>query len=388
VVPRQAWAALAVATAATFLTVLDVTAVNVAFPSIERDLDASSRSLSWIVSGYSVTLASLFLLAGRVADRVGRRQTFIGGLLVFLLGSFLVGVAPGVELLIAARVVQATGGSFLLISGLSLVLPAFPVARRSSAIGVIGIFGALGGAVGPTVGALLVDLWSWRLIFLINPPIGLIVLALGARFLPDPPGEDPEGRIDAIGVPVGVAGVALFLLGIIQSESWGFSDARVVALLIGGLALIPVAVYRSSHHPRPLLDLDLFKIRSFSVATTSFFLFACGFIPSLLLQSLVLQTLWDMPVSRAGLALTPWPAAAAVFSYPAGRLGDRFGHRWVCTIGALLIAGAHLYLALRLGSDQEYWAVFFPSAVVAGLGSGLTVINFQAAALSDVAPAS
>lgn len=374
------------ATVATFLTVLDVSAIYVGFPSIERDLGASPQTLSWIVSGYSITLASLFLLAGRIADRIGRRQTFMGGLSGFLIGSFLAGVAPDVELLIVARVIQASGGSFLMISGLSLVIPAFPLARRSGVIGIMGIAGAVGGMVGPILGAFLVDLWSWRLIFLVNPPIGIALLVLGSRYLPNPPGEGSRKRLDAIGVPVGVGGVALFMFGTVQSESWGLLDSRVVALLIAGLALIPVAVHRSARHPHPLLELDLFRIRSLSVGAASFFFFACGFIPSLLLHSLVLQSLWGTSVTEAGLALSPWPILAATFSYPAGWLGDRVGHRWVIAGGTVLLAAAQLNLLIRLGSDERYWSVLFPTMVLGGIGAGLTVINFQAASLSDLEP--
>jgi EmrB/QacA subfamily drug resistance transporter len=385
-VTRSAWIALGVITVAVFLTVLDISVVYVAFPSIERDLEASAQTLSWIVSGYSITLASLFLLAGRIADRVGRRQTFVGGLAGFLLGSFLAGVAPSVGFLIAARVIQASGGSFLMISGLSLVLPAFPLSRRSSVIGIVGIAGAIGGMVGPILGAVLVDLWSWRLIFLINPPIGILLLVVGGRYLPNPPGAGSRERLDAVGVPIGVSGVALLMLGTVQTEAWGLGDPRVVSLLIAGLALIPVAVLRSARHPYPLLELDLFRVRSLSVGAAGFFCFACGFIPSLLLHSLILQSLWGTSVATAGLALSPWPVLAALTSYPAGWLGDRIGHRWVCATGTLLLAIAQLYILIRLESDEAYWSVLFPALILGGVGSGLTVINFQAASLSDLVP--
>ncbi|MFT5202514.1 MAG: MFS family permease, partial [Candidatus Aldehydirespiratoraceae bacterium] len=169
-VSREAWIALGVATAAAFLVVIDVSVVNVALPSITDDFGVDGAELSWIISGYNITLASLMLLAGRLADRRGRRRIFITGVVGFLIGSALCGLAPNAQFLIGARVIQAVGGALLTPASLAMVLPAFPLAKRGTAIGVWGAMGALGAAFGPSVGAFLIEAWDWRLIFLINIP--------------------------------------------------------------------------------------------------------------------------------------------------------------------------------------------------------------------------
>lgn len=385
-VPREAWLALAVATAAAFLVVIDVSVVNVALPSIAADLNASTTDLSWVVSGYNIALASLVLLAGRLADRLGRRRMFMIGVIGFIGGSALCGLAPGIGFLIAARVVQAVGGAILIPASLAMVLPAFPLARRGMAIGVWGAMGALGAAFGPSVGALLIEASSWRLIFLINIPIGLAVVVAATRYVTESKGEAVADRLDVIGVPVGVVGVALAMWGIVRSETVGWTDATVVAPVLVGLALVPVVVVRSARHPAPLLDLSLFRERSFSAAVGAFWVYSLAFTAGFLLNSFLLQRLWGMSVLATGFALTPGPIVGAVSSAPLGGLADRIGHRWVVAAGAALVGLSYLWLLLLLDADEAFWTVFFPANVAAGLGIGATIAGMQSAAMSEVAP--
>lgn len=335
-VSREAWLALAVATSAAFLVVIDVSVVNVALPSIAEDFTATTTELSWVVSGYNIALASLVLLAGRLADRRGRRKIFILGVIGFLAGSALCGLAPGAGSLIAARIVQAIGGAMLTPASLAMVLPQFPLAKRGVAIGVWGAMGALGAAFGPSVGAFLIEASSWRLIFLINVPIGILVVIAATRLVPESRDETATGPLDLVGVPIGVAGVALVMWGIVRSESAGITDASVLGLIVIGLALIPVVVWRSARHPAPLLDLSLFRSRSFSVATAAFWVYSLGFTAGFLLNSFMLQRLWGMSVLETGFALTPGPIVGAISSAPLGSVSDRIGHRWVVAAGALL----------------------------------------------------
>lgn len=385
-VPREAWLTLGVATLAAFLAVLDVSVVNVAFPSIAEDLDAGRGELSWVVSGYNITIASLLLLAGRLADRNGRRRVFMIGLGVFLVGSALSGLAPNPEMLIAARVVQATGGALLTPASLAMALPAFPLARRSIAIGIWGAMGALGAAFGPSVGALLIDLVNWRMIFLINVPLGLIVLMLTPRYAPESRDESATGGFDLVGVPLGVAGVFLMMLGIVQSEDHGWSDPTVLGLIIGGLALVPVVVARSARHPAPLLDLSLFRIRTFSVAIGAVWVYSLGFTAGFLVNSILLQQFWGMSVLQAGFGLTPGPLTATITSVVTGNLADRIGHRWLVGIGSLVAAASYVILLVAAGDEQQYLRLFLPHSLVLGVGVGATIAGFQSAALGEVAP--
>ena len=385
-VPRDAWLALSVATAASFLVVLDVSAVNIALPSIAEKLDSTRSELPWVVSAYNISLASLLLLAGRVADRRGRRATFTAGLGLFLAGSLLCGLATSMQWLIAARVIQAAGGAFVTPASLAMVLPRFPLARRGVAIGLWGAMGALGAAFGPSVGALLVDAWDWRLIFLVNVPFGIALMAMAPRLVGESKDDGASGSLDLIGVPVGVVGVALVMFGIVRTEEQGWTDGTVLGLILLGLSLIPVVVWRSARHPGPLIDLSLFRIRSFSVATAAFWVYSLAFTAGFLLNSFMMQRLWGMSVLATGFGLSPGPMIASIASARLGGLADRIGHRWVVSIGSVLAAGGYAWMRFTFGEEQQYVLVYLVAVVPLSVGIGATIAGFQSAALAEVAP--
>ncbi len=385
-VERRSWLALGAATAAAFMVVVDVSIVNVAFPSIQKSLGASNAALSWIVSGYSITVGSFLLLSGRLADRQGRRKMFNLGLAIFAVGSLFSGVAPDVEVLIAARVVQAMGGSLIMPSSLAMVLPEFPVSRRSAAIGMWGAMGALGAAFGPSIGALLIEGLGWRWIFYVNLPIAALVFMASTRLVRESRDEDSEGRLDVVGVPMGTLALALVMVAIVQGEGWGYGDPRIVVFAVVGVVLLPFVVWRSRSHPNPLLDLSLFSYRSFSSATASFGLYALGFVPGFLMSSLLLQDLWGLTVLEAGLGLTPGPIMASALSVPIGRMADRWGHRWLLTSGVALCGLSYLWLLLLAGESSAYFAVFLPSSIALGTGVGLSIATFVSAAMCDIPP--
>lgn len=385
-VSREAWLALGVATAAAFLVVLDVSVVNVALPSIATDLETTSSELPWVVSGYNISLASLLLLAGRIADRRGRRATFTAGLYLFLAGSALCGLANTPQFLIGARMIQAAGGAFLTPASLAMVLPRFPLARRGVAIGIWGAMGALGAAFGPSVGALLIDAWSWRLIFLINVPLGLVVAFMARRLVEESRDETATGPLDLVGVPVGVIGVGLVMFGIVRTEEQGWGDATVITLVLVGLALIPFVVWRSAHHRGPLIDLSLFEIRSFSVATAAIWVYSLAFTAGFLLNSFLFQRLWGMSVLATGFGLTPGPIVASVASVRLGGLADRIGHRWLIATGALLTAASYGWILATFSPQQEYVLVYLVPVIPMGIGLGSTIAGLQSAAMAEVEP--
>lgn len=385
-VERRSWLALGAATAAAFMVVVDVSIVNVAFPSIQKSLGASNAALSWIVSGYSITVGSFLLLSGRLADRQGRRKMFNLGLAIFAVGSLFSGVAPEVEVLIAARVVQAMGGSLIMPSSLAMVLPEFPVSRRSAAIGMWGAMGALGAAFGPSIGALLIEGLGWRWIFYVNLPIAALVFMASTRLVRESRDEDSEGRLDVVGVPMGTLALALVMVAIVQGEGWGYGDPRIVVFAVVGVVLLPFVVWRSRSRPNPLLDLSLFSYRSFSSATASFGLYALGFVPGFLMSSLLLQDLWGLTVLEAGLGLTPGPIMASALSVPIGRMADQWGHRWLLTSGVALCGLSYLWLLLLAGESSAYFAVFLPSSIALGTGVGLSIATFVSAAMCDIPP--
>lgn len=383
-ITRQAWLALGVTTLVTFLVVIDISAVNVAFPSIEQDLGTDRATLSWIISGYNIAVGALLLASGRLADSVGRKKVFLPGVGLFMVGSLLCGLAPSVEFLIVARLVQGLGGAVVAASSFAVMLPEFPPARRSTAIGLAGATGALGAVVGPALGSVLIDAFDWRAIFLINVPISLLVLLVGPRFLRESRDPDATGRIDLLGVLVGTVSVALVMFGIVQSEQWGLDDPRVWALTILGLALLPVLVRRSRHHPEPLLDLDLFAYRSFASTSVGVMFYGFAFTSGALVNSIVLQDLWQQDLAVVGLAFVPGPLLAAVVSPLTGSVADRVGHRWVLALGCLLCAIGYGSLVLVLTEDPTVWTRFVPLSLVSGFGIGLTVATWSSAGLADI----
>lgn len=387
VITRQAWLALGVSTLVTFLVVIDISAVNVAFPSIEDDLETDRVTLSWIISGYNIAVGALLLAAGRVADSIGRKKVFIPGVALFMVASAMCGIADSVGFLIFARIVQGIGGAVVAASSLAVMLPEFPAARRSTAIGLAGATGALGAVVGPALGSVLIEAFSWRAIFLINVPISLIVLTISPKFLNESKDPNATGKIDVLGVVIGTLAVGLMMFGIIQSEQWGLGDFRIWAFFILGLVLFPVLIKRSRTHPEPLLDMDLFAFRSFSSASAGVAFYGLAFTSGALVNSIVLQDFWQQDLTTVGLAFVPSPLLAAIVSPLTGSLADRIGHRWVLGVGCLACAVGYAALVLFIGEEPAVWSVFVPLSLISGVGIGLTVATWSSAGLADIPPA-
>ncbi|MEM7093276.1 MAG: MFS transporter [Actinomycetota bacterium] len=383
-IPRRAWLALLVSTIVVFLVVVDISAVNVAFPSIREDFEVSASQLSWIISAYNIVVGALLMVSGRLADSIGRRRVYLPGVAIFGLGSMLCALAPSAGWLIAARVVQAVGGSITLAGGFAVMLPEFPPTRRATAIGIAGATGGLGAVVGPVVGSLLIDIASWRGIFWMNVPLCALVLFIGPRFLSESKDPDATGRIDPIGVPIGTAAVALMMFAIVQSESWGIADARVIALFLVGLALIPILIRRCRVHPEPLIQLNLFEYRSFRSTNLGVTFYGLAFTSGFLTNSLFLQDVWDLPIRDVGLALAPSPILSAIVSPITGRWADRIGHRWLLGAGSISLALSYVLYLVVLDDTVRLWTGYVPLSLFGGLGVGLTVATWSSAGVSDI----
>lgn len=379
--------AVGVTTLVFFLVVIDVTAVNVAFPSIRDDFGVSESTLGWIISGYNVTVAALLLVAGRYADSIGRKRLFIPGVAVFALGSTLCALAPNAATLIAARLVQGVGGAIIAPTALAVVLPAFPPNRRSSVIGITGATGALGAVVGPALGAFLTDSFSWRAIFWVNVPISLVVMAVAPRLLQESKNPNATGKVDLLGVPIGAAAVGLVMFSIVRAESAGPTDGLVVTALAVGLVLVPLMIRRSARHPEPLVELDLFRRRSFASTNAAVAFYSMAFTSGFLANSLLLQELWGASLRTTGLALVPAPLLAAFVSPVAGRWADHIGHRWILAVGTVLCAGGFIGYLVALDEQATPWSRYVPISLISGFGIGATIATWASAGLSDVPPA-
>jgi EmrB/QacA subfamily drug resistance transporter len=382
---QRKWIVTLIVCAGVFMSSLDLFIVNIAFPSIASDYTGSSlASLSWIVSGYSIVFAALLVPAGRWADAFGRKRAFMLGLAVFVIASAACAVAPSVPALIAARLVQAAGGAMMLPTSLGLILPEFEPAERHSAIGVWAATGGIAAAAGPPLGGLLVQA-DWRLVFLVNVPVGLAALIAARRILTERRERDALAP-DLLGAAGFTVAIGALVLAIVKGEAWGWTSAAVVGLLLLAVALLIGIWRRGEHHPSPLIDPDMLRVRIFRVAVVASIVFFAGFAAMLLNGVLFLTTVWHESVLTTGMMLFPGPFMAAAFSVPSARLGARVGYRIPGVAGAMLFATASIWWITQIHGAPAYASEYLPGIVMSGSGVGLVIPTLTGAGASSLAP--
>lgn len=382
---RRRWLVLAVCSVAVFMSFLDVTIVNIAFPSLRAHFaDAPLPVLSWVINGYGITFAALLVPAGRLADRWGRRRVFLAGVAVFVAASVACGLAPTPGFLIAARVVQAMGAAAVVPASTALLLPEFPLTQRATAMAIWGASGAVAAAAGPSLGGVLVDWMDWRLVFFVNLPIGLAALVAARRLLRESRDGAADRGVDLAGAALLATGVAALALGIVEGPDRGWTSPGVLAGFAVGAVLLGSLVLRCLRHPAPIVEPALFRVRSFAVANAGTLVFAVGFHALLLGNVLFLTGVWQYSVAEAGLALTPGPLVAAVASPVGGRLADRFGQRATALPGGLAFAAGTAFLATAATPVPAYAQTFLPGVLLTGLGVGLSISSFGSAAVAEL----
>jgi EmrB/QacA subfamily drug resistance transporter len=382
---RRAWIVLLLACLAGFAGGLDLSVVFVAFPEIEDAFpDASTALLSWVLTIYGIVIAALMVPGGRLADLRGRRKLFLVGVAIFGLGGLLSGAAPSPGFLIAARAFQACGGALMTPSAMALVLREFPEERRAMAIGAWGAVGGVAAASGPSIGSFVVGLGGWRWGFWLSVPLAAIVFVAGRLVLVESVDPDVEGLTDLLGSALVAVGVGSLALGLVEGPSWGWTSPAVLTAFAVAIAAGTIVVRRSTRHPAPVIDPDLFRRPLFLRANVVALLFGAAFFAMFFGLVRFLNEGWDYSTGQAGLLVTPGPAAAAVFSYVGGTLAGRFGHRAVMVPGALVFAAGAAWLAVGIGEEPEIWSVWIPGVVVMGVGIGLVFANFQSAAVHGV----
>lgn len=387
--PRRVTAIVLVLSLAVFMSSLDLFIVNLAFPYIGREYVGTSLStLSWVLNGYTIVFAAVLVPAGRWADRVGRLRMFMAGLVAFSLGSLLCGLAPGVAALIAARVVQAIGAGLMVPASLSLLLASVPTEVRAKAIGTWSALGALGAALGPVIGGSLVQ-FSWRWVFWINLPVGVIAIALAARIVPESKDERVQGRPDLLGAALLAAAVGLFALALVEAPDWGWGSPGFIVLLWASLASGVGLVLRSQRHHAPVLELGLLRSRSFSGAFAASILYYAGFGAWLLSLVEFLTGVWHYSAVRAGLAIAPGPLMVLPFArIVAPRLAARLGGPGrVAMIGCILNLGAQVYWFTHIGADSQYLTNLLPAQLIGGAGVGLAIPSLLGAGTTSLPPA-
>jgi EmrB/QacA subfamily drug resistance transporter len=376
-------ATVLIACAGAFLAFLDTTIVNIAFPDISRSFEGAGRdALSWVLDGYFVVIAALLVPAGGLADRYGHKRIFLIGIAGFTTASLLCAVAPTLETLIAARVLQGVGAALVAPASLAIVLDSFPPERRAAGVGLWGAAAAAAAATGPTLGGALVELSDWRLVFLVNLPLGAAIVWFGIRELAERPPRDSR-LPDLPGAAMLAASLALLTLGIIEGNDWGWAAPATLACFAGAAALLAGVVLRSTRHPRPIVEPALFADRAFRIGNLGTLLFSAAFFSIVLGNVLFLTSIWGYTVLEAGLATLPGPAWTTIVSGPAGKLADRFGHRAVVVPGAIVFAAGVMVLR-SAGPEPDWLGTWLPGATLTGIGIGLAFPTLGAAAVRDI----
>jgi EmrB/QacA subfamily drug resistance transporter len=388
--PRR-WKALAVCLVGGFMVLLDVSIVNVALPSIRDALQASESELQWVVSGYALTFGLLLVPAGRIGDVRGRRTMFVVALGLFTLASLACGLAPGSLFLVIARLVQGLAGGMLTPQISALIQQMFSGRERGTAFGAFGTVVGISTAVGPLLGGALIAMFGadegWRWVFFINLPIGLAAIPLAWRLLPPDRAERRRHDYDPIGVVLLGAGIVLLLLPLVQEQQW--KGAGKWLLIPAAALLLAVFVAWEIRYSRrgkePLVELALFRLRSYSFGISLITLFFAGFTPLFFVFTLYLQIGLGYSALEAGLSITPFAVGSAVAAAIGGRIVHRLGRRLV-VIGLVLVTvgfvGTTVAVHLAAGHGTG-WATLAP-LLVGGLGAGLVISPNQALTLSEV----
>jgi EmrB/QacA subfamily drug resistance transporter len=380
--PQARWVLLATVLGSG-IAFLDATVVNVALPTIGRDLDASVAGLQWIVNGYTLTLASLILVGGSLSDRFGRRRVFLVGIVWFAAASLFCGMAPTDEALVAARALQGIGGALLTPGSLAIIQASFAPADRARAVGAWSGLSGIAAAIGPFVGGWLVGVGSWRLIFLINVPLAVATVAVALRYVPET--RDPmSGRgIDAAGAALTALGLAGLSWALIEAGERGASKAALIAGAIGLAALAGfLAVERRARHP--MLPLAIWRSRQFTAANLVTFIVYASLGVTFFLLIVDLQQVLGYSPMQSGLATLPVTALMLGLSARAGLLAERIGPRLPMTAGPLGLA-AGLVLLSRVQEGTTYLGTVLPGVIVFGLGLTLTVAPLTATVLAAAA---
>lgn len=372
-------AILAVLAAVAFMAQLDLFIVNIAIPSMANSFSGASLSgLSWVLNAYAIVFAALLVPAGRLADHYGRRRFLLAGVLTFTLASTLCALAPSLPLLIAGRTLQAVGAAVIVPSSLGLLLPAFPT-QHNLVVGVWAGVAAVAASSGPPLGGLLVAI-SWRWIFIVNVPIGLMTLLIGARVLPEIREKASARLPDPISVASLLGAVTFLILATVQGSSWGWLSPAILGLLAAALIAALITVRRSLTVANALLEPSLFSGREFTTSAIALFLFFIAFAVWLLITVLFLQDLWHYSALKAGLAIAPGPMVAAVFALNSGRITGRFGRTASAVAGAVLIAVSAIYWEIAAPASPSYLIGFLPGLILGGAGAGLAQAPLFAAA--------
>jgi EmrB/QacA subfamily drug resistance transporter len=376
------WWTLAAMCFALFMIMLDNTVMNVALPSIQKDLGASISSLEWVVNGYSLSFAVLLATGGRLGDILGRRRMFMTGVVLFALSSATAGLAPSTGALVASRVTQGVGAALMMPATLSIITNAFAPAERGRAIGTWAGVSALALALGPLLGGFLTEHVSWRAIFYHNIPVaaGAVVTAL---FAVRESRDETVGReIDWAGTAVLTAGLTAGVLALIEGNSWGWGSERVIALIAGSIALLAAFAWLEGKVRAPIVQFEFLRNRNFFGALTVAFVISFAMLGMFFFMALYIQNILGYSPLEAGVRFLPTTLVIMVVAPVAGRMTDRIGAR-VPIVAGLAIVAVSLFMQAQISDTSGYGPLLVPF-ILMGLGIGLTMSPMSTAAMNAV----
>jgi EmrB/QacA subfamily drug resistance transporter len=382
---RARWLAFAVLCLGDLMIVLDSTIVNVALPSIRASLGFSGSTLVWVVNAYLLTFGGFLLLGGRLADLYGRKRLFIGGIILFTAASLACGLAPSQGALIASRAIQGIGGAVVSAVALSLIMTLFPEGPgRIRAMGYFGFVMAGGGSVGVLLGGLITHLLDWRWVFLVNIPIGAVVIALCLRLLPESRSEHRDGPLDVWGAITVTSALILAVYGVVGAEQAGWTSVQTLGLLAAGAVLFLLFVAIEAKARAPLAPLGLFRRRNVWTANVVAVLWAAGMFAWFFLSALYMQLVLGYDPMRVGLGFLPANLIMAAFSFSlSAKAVNRFGVR-IPMVGGLVLAALGLLLFAFAPADGSFWLNVLPAMSLLGVGAGLAFNPLLLAAMNDL----
>jgi EmrB/QacA subfamily drug resistance transporter len=379
---QHKWLVLGAAVFGLFMAVLDSSIVNIAIPTIQRDLHTDIDTITWVLNAYNLVFAVLLIPTGRLADRFGRKRLFLIGIIIFSLCSLGAGLSRQIEVLIAWRAVQAVGSAIMVPVSLAIVTLVFPAHQRGLALGIWGGMAGVAGAVGPTLGGILTEYVGWQWIFLVNVPVGVVAVLAVLAIIRE--SRDPEARHGMDPGGTATLSISLFTLtfGLIRGQEAGWSSPLIIGLLATSAAFGALFVLVESIVSYPIVDLRMLRDRTFASANVMILLFGLGFFGGLFFLIQYLTVVEGYSALRSAFAVTPFAACTMLTGPLAGRMTDRLGPRPMVIAGVVLF-GAALFSASYLGGGVPYPQIAW-RLVVAGIGAGLIFAPLTSAVMGTV----
>jgi EmrB/QacA subfamily drug resistance transporter len=378
------WLTLAIVGAAFFMTVLDVAIVNVAIPSIEKDLNISELTAQWTITAYAITFGGFLLLGGRMADLLGRRRIFVVGLVLFTIASLVCGLANGPGLLFTARAVQGLGAAIISPAALSIVSTTFREgAERNKALGIWGALGGSGAAAGVIAGGILTKYLGWEWIFWVNVPVGAIVLLLTLRFVPESTADLGHRKFDAAGAVTITSSLAIFVYAISKAPDVGWLTARTILLLVASGLLVLISIAIEMRSSAPLVPMRIFRLRSLLAANVVGFLLGAVIFADFFVLTLYVQQVLGWSALETGVTFLATAGTTVIWAGVAQALTTRFGPRPVIVIGMLVLAGSLAWYT-QIPVDGHYWPDLLPAYLTFALGLAFSFVPVSIAALAQV----